>query len=270
MYCKLNKYPLLTFVVFTSRFTLNNDNFLNLYVLNHYKKYFVCFKYTYFENNWNFSIFSDPTNCKYIARQNGIESIGRLLSSMDEHIVLNSITALIYLYKNTTKDNLFHFSQTGIVQKIYSIKESSASNSRIQNLATIFLEHQDVASNTTCDQEASSGGYCCYNQENNETGHWWFYTCQRWFESNPHWFRCHRSRGLPQRTSISCHWYQVARSRNGSRFANDEISGRMPCERHRYDYSGTSLGEEVIHCTFQLHCKRSGCLRRRCQACSTV
>lgn len=83
----------------------------------------------------------DRINKLYILRNQGVQLISALLDSNDEETVLSVITSLMFLITAESKSEI---TSAHIVEKISELSKSK--NTRIKNLAVIFLEeHCKVA-----------------------------------------------------------------------------------------------------------------------------
>ncbi|KAI4489427.1 hypothetical protein M0802_011182 [Mischocyttarus mexicanus] len=76
----------------------------------------------------------DPINKAYILRNQGIPLVSLLLNSQDEGIILSSITTLIFFITPESKEDIL---SPTIVKRMQDF--SNSTNTRIKNLATIFL-----------------------------------------------------------------------------------------------------------------------------------
>lgn len=78
----------------------------------------------------------DSINKAYILRNQGVQLLSSLLYSDDEEIVLSAITSLIFL---TTPESKSEIATPKVIEKLSEF--SHGENSRIKNLATIFLNN---------------------------------------------------------------------------------------------------------------------------------
>ncbi|XP_011502863.1 PREDICTED: armadillo repeat-containing protein 7-like [Ceratosolen solmsi marchali] len=110
----------------------------------------------------------NPLHKQYILRNNGIEIISSLLTRSEESIILSSITTLMYLNTPDTKNIIASRTNTERM-----LEFSKSTNSRIKNLADIFLQdlcgikqNKQSTSTITSDTEPSTSN--CTNTDINQ------------------------------------------------------------------------------------------------------
>jgi len=77
----------------------------------------------------------DKDNKCYIIENDGVDLVIKCLSSSNENTVLNAITTLMFLITPASKSDILTDSMIDCMRKI-----SGSSNTRLKNLAIIFLE----------------------------------------------------------------------------------------------------------------------------------
>lgn len=77
----------------------------------------------------------DPINRIYILRNQGVELVSSLLSSQDDQILLSAVSSLMFL---TTPESRSKTTTPEIIKEM--TKLTSSDNTRVKNLAIIFLD----------------------------------------------------------------------------------------------------------------------------------
>lgn len=80
-------------------------------------------------------LFLDPINRIYILRNQGVELVSSLLSSQDDQILLSAVSSLMFL---TTPESRSKTTTPEIIKEM--TKLTSSDNTRVKNLAIIFLD----------------------------------------------------------------------------------------------------------------------------------